>query len=142
MIGIWLTILVAAIIIEFITPTALVSIWFAAGALVAMVLEVAAAPLWLQIIIFFIVSILLLLIVRPLSAYYLRGNIVATNADRYIGAVGIVEKTITAQEWGIVKVEGASWSAIPYNCEMIEKGERVKVVAIEGAKLLVSALQE
>lgn len=142
MIWVWLAVLLAAVVIEFITPTALVSIWFAAGALVAVLLTVVQAPVWLQVIVFAVVSILLLVIVRPISARYMRGNIIATNADRYIGEMGIVEKRITSQEWGIVKVSGAYWSAVAYNCDAIEKGSCVKVIAIEGAKLLVTKVEK
>ncbi len=141
MIGIWIAILVAAIIIEFITLTALVCIWFAAGALAAVLLAMIQAPVWVQVVLFIIVSLVLLAVVRPISARYLRGNVVATNADRYIGSIGVVDKQITAQEWGIVKVNGTSWSAVAYDCESIEKGCKVKVVAIEGAKLLVAKME-
>ena len=132
MIWVWLAVLAAAVIVELVTPTALVSIWFAAGALAAVIFTILHAPFWLQIAVFVLVSLLLLALVRPAATRYLRGNVVATNADRYIGAIAVVEQTITTARWGIVKVEGSSWSAASYEGERIEKGSRVKIVAIEG----------
>lgn len=142
MIWVWLAVLAAAVIVELVTPTALVSIWFAAGALAAVIFTILHAPFWLQIAVFVLVSLLLLALVRPAATRYLRGNVVATNADRYIGAIAVVEQTITTARWGIVKVEGSSWSAASYEGERIEKGSRVKIAAIEGAKLLVAKIEE
>ncbi len=142
MIWVWLAVLAAALIVELVTPTALVSIWFAAGALAAVVLTILNAPFWLQVVVFALVSLVLLAIVRPIASRYLRGNIVATNADRTIGAVAVVEKRISAQNWGIVKVEGALWSAAAVDGGTIEEGSRVRVAAIEGAKLLVAKIEE
>ena len=107
-----------------------------------MIFTILHAPFWLQIAVFVLVSLLLLALVRPAATRYLRGNVVATNADRYIGAIAVVEQTITTARWGIVKVEGSSWSAASYEGERIEKGSRVKIVAIEGAKLLVAKIEE
>mgnify|MGYP002531557986 FL=1 len=142
MIWVWLAVLVAAIVIELLTPSALVSIWFAAGSLAAVVLEMLEVPFWCQLTVCLIVSVLLLLLVRPAATRYLRGNIIATNADRYIGAVGTVEEKITFDHWGVVRVEGSSWSAASYDHKEIEKGKKVRVIAIEGAKLLVSGIEE
>ena len=102
MIWVWLAVLAAAVIVELVTPTALVSIWFAAGALAAVIFTILHAPFWLQIAVFVLVSLLLLALVRPAATRYLRGNVVATNADRYIGAIAVVEQTITTARWGIV----------------------------------------
>lgn len=137
MLTVWIGICIAAIVIEVITPTALVSIWFGVGAGIAALLTFMNVPLWTQIAVFLIVSFISLLVIRPMAAKYLRGNTVATNADRCIGELGIVEKNITRDEWGEVKVSGTIWHAIAVDAESIQQGERVKVVAIEGAKLLV-----
>lgn len=108
MIWVWLAVLAAAVIVELVTPTALVSIWFAAGALTAVIFTILHAPFWLQIAVFVLVSLLLLALVRPAATRYLRGNVVATNADRYIGAIAVVEQTITTARWGSSK-----WKALP-----------------------------
>ena len=137
MVFIWIGICVGALILELVTPTALVSIWFAVGAAVSAIVALVHAPLWVQIVLFVIVSVVSMLIVRPVAAKYLRGNTVATNADRCIGAIGLVTEKITHDTWGEVKVNGTLWHAVPVDQVVIETGEQVKVVAIEGAKLLV-----
>lgn len=137
MILIWICICVGAIILELITPTALISIWFAVGAVVGTITALINLPLWVQITCFIIVSIVSMVVVRPMAARYLRGNTVATNADRCIGEIGIVIKEITRDEWGEVKVSGTIWHAVAIDADRIELKERVKVIAIEGAKLLV-----
>lgn len=141
MIAIWLGLCVAALVIELVTPTALVSIWFAVGAVMAALLAFLHVPLQIQIVCFVVVSIVSMLIVRPIAARYLRGNVVKTNADRCIGETGVVTKDITSDEWGEVKVCGAIWHAVDVDGSHIAKGERVKVVAIEGAKLLVRVME-
>ena len=80
---IWIAISVGAVVLELITPTALVSIWFAVGGIIAVILAALNMPLWLQIAAFVIVSFVSMLVVRPVASRYLRGNTVATNADRW-----------------------------------------------------------
>lgn len=137
MVIIWIGICVAALILELVTPTALISIWFAVGAAVSAIVALMHAPLWSQIALFAIVSIVSMVIVRPIATKYLRGNTVATNADRCIGSIGIVTSGITRDTWGEVKVNGSVWHAVSVDNEQIDVNEEVKVVAIEGAKLLV-----
>ena len=121
MIWVWTVVFAAALIIELATPSALISVWFALGALAA----------------FALVSLIALCVIRPLAARSLRGNVVATNADRLIGAMAVVEKRISAREWGSVRIEGNVWSAIAQDGRDIEPGTAVRVKAIEGVKLIV-----
>ena len=71
-----------------------------------------------------------------------RGNTVPTNADRFIGEIAQVTSLVTKDEWGEVKVNGTMWHAVPVDDDSIEEGAKVKVVAIEGAKLLVKRVSE
>ena len=137
MVYIWIGVMIFAIVAEMLTPSALISIWFAFGALVAAILAYFELDLMFQIIAFVLVSILILLIVRPLATKYLRGNTVATNADRFIGETGIVTKDICDNKWGEVYIKSTYWSAVEVNGGNISKDKKVKVIAIEGAKLLV-----
>lgn len=134
---IWLGIGIAAVLIELFTPTALLSIWFAGGALVAGILALFDASLTIQIIVFVLTSLLFMAVIRPIATRYLRGNIVATNADRLIGETGIITKTIEDGHWGEVYVKATYWSAVDVHNRPIEKGSKVKILAIEGAKLIV-----
>lgn len=137
MLFIWIGVCVAAIVLELVTPSALISIWFAVGGVIGALTAIINLPMWTQIVCFVIVSFVSMLIVRPVAARYLRGNTVATNADRCIGEIGIVIQAITSEAWGEVKVGNATWHAISVEGDEIEMQARVKVVAIEGAKLLV-----
>lgn len=137
MIWVWTVVFAAALIIELATPSALISVWFALGALVSLLLALAAVSLWGQLAAFALVSLIALCVIRPLAARSLRGNVVATNADRLIGAMAVVEKRISAREWGSVRIEGNVWSAIAQDGRDIEPGTAVRVKAIEGVKLIV-----
>ena len=138
---VWLGVGLLAVVLELLTASALVSIWFAVGACAAALVSLLDFSIGIQIAVFVIMSFLSMLIVRPVAARYLRGNVVRTNADRYIGEKGIVTKKITSNDWGEVKIQGTIWHAVSVEDEEIEEGRRVKVVAIEGAKLLVMKLQ-
>lgn len=136
----WLIVGIAAVVLELITPTALVSIWFAVGSVVAMLLAFFQAALEIQIVCFVFVSVVAMLIVRPVATHYLRGNTVATNADRCIGQICILTKAISETKWGEIVWNGVAWSAVSVNNESIEEGTKVKVIAIEGAKLIVKRI--
>ena len=138
---VWLGVGLLAVVLELLTASALVSIWFAVGACAAALVSLLDFSIGIQIAVFVIMSFLSMLIVRPVAARYLRGNVVRTNADRYIGEKGIVTKKITSNDWGEVKIQGTIWHAVSVEDEEIEEGSRAKVVAIEGAKLLVMKLQ-
>lgn len=137
MILVWIVICVVAFVAELITPTALVSIWFAVGAIIGALVALVGFPIPVQIVCFVVVSMVSMLTVRPIASRYLRGNITPTNADRFIGEIAWVTKQISKEEWGEVKIKGFLWHAIPVDDVLIEVDAKVKVIAIEGAKLLV-----
>lgn len=137
MIIVWCVVGAAALLFEILTIGALTSIWFTVGALVALLLAVLKLGTTIQFIAFVVVSVLAIVVIRPLAANYLRGNIVATNYDSLIGANVKVTKEITADAWGEVAVNGMTWSAVEVNHSTVEVGSHVKVLAIEGAKLIV-----
>lgn len=134
---IWLGIIALCIFIELVTPSALISIWFVSGGIVAFLLSLYDVELFVQIIFFLLISISTIIVLRPIASRYVKVNKIATNADRYIDEEGVVLKTISKDEWGQVKVQGTIWSAISIDQNTIEKDERVKVVSIDGAKLIV-----
>ena len=137
MIMFWIGVFFLSLAIEFLTPTALITIWFCTGAIAAVLLELIKVPVIAQAVVFFIVSIASMLVVRPLATKYLRGNIIATNSDRVINEEGIVKKEITSQSWGEVLVKGSVWSAVEVNGKNVPVDAKVKILAIEGAKLIV-----
>ena len=135
----WLIIMVVMLIIEAAT-TALATIWFAAGALVAMIMDLCGAPHNLQIIVMAAVSVVTFLIcmiwIRPKLESLRRAKIQRTNADRLIGMEGVVIVPVNPVEGkGQVKVEGQIWSAKSESA--IDEGIKVRIKAIEGVKLIV-----
>lgn len=122
MLTIWLAITVIAIIIEILTID-LVSIWFAAGSIVALIAYLLNASTTIQIVLFVIVTSICAIIIRPISKKYLRGNIERTNFDRVIGKHGLVTKTITADNKGEVKVMSTLWMATSNDNTTIHQGE-------------------
>lgn len=135
---IWLILLVVFISMEAATVT-VVSIWFAAGALVAMIANLLGAQLWLQITLFIAVSVILLLSLRPLLKKYFTPRLTRTNVDAVIGKVGIVMAdidNIAAQ--GRIKLGAMEWTARSSSGEKITAGTRVAVDKIEGVKAFVT----
>ena len=107
----WLILLIVFVVAESITTT-LVSIWFAAGSLVALVIAGLKGEIWLQVTAFVAVSIILLLATRPLAKKYLEPKITKTNYDRIIGETCLVEEEINnLNETGSVKIKGTTWTA-------------------------------
>ena len=145
---VWLTLMIIMVIVECMGP-ALVSIWFAAGALVSLILSLfslipgVTIPWWVQVIVFVVVSAITLLALRPLSKRYLKRNIVNSNVDSLVGKRGLLEEEIKPFEPGVCKINDVSWTAISTNGkETIAVKSVVEVVAIQGNKLLVKKVEE
>ncbi len=138
---IWLGVFVVTLGIEAATAD-LASIWFSAASLVAMLIAVVVPELViLQIIVFLIISIALLLFVRPTIKNYLKTNKLATNSDSLIGKYCKVVSPILVGERGSVKIEGKIWTAISNCGKDLEKDQKVKVLAIQGNKLIVEVVE-
>ena len=121
---------VAAILFALVEATTiqLVSIWFSVGSLAAMLTAALGGSLWLQIAVFCVVSLVILLLARPLAKKYLIPKKTATNADRVIGMVGLVTQPIDPlTEKGQVSVGGNIWTACTEG-EAIPEGEKVRVL--------------
>lgn len=132
----WLSIAIFFLVIESITVE-LISVWFTGGSLIAMVLSLYEIELGWQIATFCIVSIILIIFTRPLVARYLKRNESRTNVDSLIGGIATVTKEILPDERGEVKIKGQYWLAISHDNKCIESGNKVCILAIEGAKLIV-----
>ena len=133
----WLAAFIVFAIGEAVT-VGLVSVWFAVGALAALFATALGAGLWLQIAVFLGVSALALALFKPLSSKFLRPKLSATNADRVIGSAALVTETIdNTQAQGQVKVNGQIWSARSAQDIVIPVGADVRVLRIEGVKVIV-----
>lgn len=138
----WLIALVVFLIVEGLT-VGLVSIWFAAGALCALLVSLFTTNFWIQMGVFLVVSGVTLAALRPLSYKYLGPKQrEATNADRVIGAEGIVTEDIDNLEGkGLVMVKGAVWTARSENDNPIRKDTKVIILRIEGVKVFVEPIK-
>lgn len=136
---VWLVLMVLLFIIEAATA-GLTVIWFALGALAALIAALFGAQIWLQVLWFLVVSIATLWFTRPLALKYLNGRSVATNADRVVGMEGVVCEDIdNLAGTGAVKLDGKEWTARSDSGANIPSGSVVKVHRIEGVKLIVDA---
>lgn len=134
---VWLSLMIVFLVVEALTA-GLASIWFAAGALVALIASFFMTPLWLQIVLFILVSAVTLVITRPLAKKYVNSKVQATNADMAIGQPATVTERIdNVAGTGTATVGGRSWTARSVDGRVIEAGEITEVKAIEGVKLLV-----
>ena len=134
----WLVLLVIFLAAEAATVT-LVSLWFAAGSLAAMIVSLLSGSLGLQVFVFLTVSVVMLCALRPLVRRHLKPKIVPTNIDSVIGAQGYVTEAInnlTAQ--GQVKLGNMFWTARSTSGDPIPAGTRIQADRIEGVKVFVS----
>ncbi len=117
----------------------LITLWFAVSALITAVFAALGAGPGVQITVFVVVSAILVIATRPLAKRFLNRRTVATNADRIISAHGVVIEEISSIKGsGQVKVMGQVWSAKSVNGDNIAEGTPVIIVALEGAKVVVS----
>ncbi len=136
----WLILFVLFLIFEAVTVS-ITSIWFAAGALVALICSMLGGPVWLQVVLFFLVSILTLILTKPLVKKFVNSNTVSTNFDRIIGMNAVVTEEINnLKAQGAVLVDGKVWTARSSDDSVIEKDTIVKVCKIDGVKLIVSKI--
>lgn len=137
----WLVVTAALLIIEALTA-GLTTIWFAGGAVAALICTFLGAPFWIQTGVFAAVSLLLLLVTRPLALKYMRRGSGANSLDRMIGRqVLVTEQINNLRGTGEVQVDGQFWMArTADNDSMIEKGETVVIREIRGVKLIVDVV--
>ena len=142
MIYLWLAALVIFIIFEVATIN-LVSIWFAIGSFAALIATLFGAPLWLQIVLFFVVSGIILAFLRPAAKKYFAPRDQHINADRVIDLkCNVTEDISNLDGTGAVFVDGKTWTARSKDGSVIPAGTLVRVVAIDGVKLIVEAVEE
>ena len=136
----WIIAMVVFLVIEAVT-VGIVSVWFAIGALFAMVTAMLGANLWVQITVFLVVSAIALYFTRPLVKKFVNNKVEPTNADMLIGKECRVVETIdNLSGTGAVYVDGKTWTARAAHEEIILEGQLVKAERIEGVKLIVSKI--
>ena len=135
---IWLGLMVLFLAVEAATVT-MVSLWFAGGALAALLAALVGGPVWLQAALFLAVSAVLLACLRPLVRKHFTPKIHSTNVDAVVGKRGYVTVSIDNDAAsGTVKLGGMEWTARSADGKRIEAGTLVEVCRIEGVKAIVS----
>jgi membrane protein implicated in regulation of membrane protease activity len=135
---VWLVFVIAFIIGELVS-VGLTSIWFAAGALIALFSAMVGAPLWVQILLFFAVSLVCLYATRPLANKFINRNVQSTNAESLIGQeIRITERVSNLDQTGTAVVNGQEWTVrTADDSDILEAGELARITAISGVKLIV-----
>lgn len=139
----WMVLLLVLIVAELAT-VGLLTIWFAAGALAAEISVWLHAPVWLQIVVFLVVSVVMLAFTRPFAMKYINNkDREKTNVDSMIGRQAIVTKDIdNIKGEGQVVVQGMEWTARSENDDQkIFTDEVVEIRAVSGVKLIVTPVK-
>ena len=140
---VWLGVFLVALIIEAVSE-ALLSIWFAAGALVCLGISfIPGCPLWVQVVVFLVVSLIAFLTLRPFFSKILKRKITRTNSDSLVGTRIVILKDGDSQNPAEVSFRGLSWAAIPLKeGDKLTRGTIATIVAIDGNKLMVEPVEK
>ena len=139
----WLILFAILLAVEIFT-LGLTTIWFAGGALVAFFAALAGANLYVQLILWLVVSVLLLVCTRPVAKKYICKKQEKTNVDSLVGERAVLtEDADSMKQTGKAVVNGQEWTVRPQDeTRVIRKGELIEVVKISGVKLIVKRAKE
>ena len=134
---VWLVILAVMIVLE-IFSLGLTTIWFGIGAIGAAIVSWMGYGIWVQLIVFAVLSVIAMAVFRPLAVKYLNKDKEKTNIDGVVGEVVVVTKEINNEmAAGEVQLNGMSWTARSQDGRVIPEAERVTVGSVQGVKVMV-----
>lgn len=135
---VWLVIFIVMLGIE-IATLGLTTIWFAGGALISMLVAAIGLPVYVQIPVFLVVSVILLLFTRPIAQKYFNKERIRTNAEGLIGKTAVVTESISnLKGMGKAVINGQEWTAkSAEDAVELTKETEATIVAIEGVKLVL-----
>ena len=134
---VWLAAIVVFLILEAATYQ-YICIWFAGGALGALISSFVSDSVTVQTVVFFAVSVLLLILTRPAVKKLTRNKGIKTNVEDIPGKIALVtEKIDNTSGTGKVKLDSMEWTARSIDGNVIQEGSRVKVESVSGVKLMV-----
>lgn len=137
---IWVVLLVLFVIAEGLSA-ALTTIWFAIGSVAAGIATYMGAGFGLQLLIFLVVSVVTLLITRPIAMKYMGNKIEKTNVDALIGTRVVVTEDIdNLHETGKIRINDVEWTARSLSDEIITKDSVVEIMEIKGVKAIVNKI--
>lgn len=132
----WLGLALILFIIEAAT-VGMVCMWFGIGAIISMLCSYFITNIYIQWTIFIVVSVIMLVLLRPLAKKAMSNNAESTNVSALIGKTAFLTDDINEESYGRVKFGDISWIAVSSQGETIKKGEKVKVILVKGNKLVV-----
>lgn len=133
----WLIAFIAFMGIELVTM-GLTSIWFGVGALVALIAAMLDAPLYVQFILFVVVSTVVLVFVRPFAVQFINKNTEKTNVEAMEGKTGkVIVQVNNIEGTGEILIDGLEWTARTEDDSILNVGDLVTVIRIEGVKAIV-----
>ena len=134
---IWLIIVAVMLIIEIFTM-GLTTIWFSLGAVAAAIASGLEAPIWLQIVLFSVVSVLVMILVRPFAVKVINKERIKTNIEEIVGEKAVViEEIDNEKEKGMVRYRGVEWMARSVDGSILAVDEIVTIDTVSGVKLIV-----
>ncbi len=141
LVWVWLAVAVVSALLEFATMQ-MVSIWFTIASIVAIILALCGVVWWVQVLVFCALALVLLLSLRKFSIkYLLKNDKTTTNVDSLIGTEHKLRQSITLDSAGELKINGVVWTAVGKDeSTSIEAGQQVRVVKVDGNKLIVEPL--
>ena len=139
---VWLVLMLVFLVAEGATA-AMVSLWFVLGSLGGLIVSRLGGEVWLQFVVFFLVSAITLGLLRPLTRKFVNPEITSTNVNALPGTKGLVSEAIdNVRGQGQVKLGGVAWTARSSDDQPIPAGTLVQVDRIEGVKAFVSPVRE
>ena len=139
---VWLVLMLVFLVAEGATA-AMVSLWFVLGSLGGLIVSLLGVEVWLQFVVFFLVSAITLGLLRPLTRKFVNPEITSTNVNALPGTKGLVSEAIdNVRGQGQVKLGGVAWTARSSDDQPIPAGTLVQVDRIEGVKAFVSPVRE
>lgn len=139
MIIMWAAILIGTVIVEILTEQ-FVSIWFSVASVFSLILAGLKTPVWLQLVVFTAVSLILIFATRPLVKK-LKKVPQTTNFEMNIGKTAVITEAIGGKySHGRATLDGVSWMAVTEDDTTISPGEKVRVLDVSGAKLIVTKI--
>ena len=138
---IWIAVIVVSVVVEAITMD-MVTVWFAAGAIVPMILATTSVGWEIQMIVFIVLSALMIIFLRKITLKYLfKNSEFKTNKDSLIGKTARMIEATDFDTMGSLKINDVVWTAGGDERQTIEKGKVVEIVAISGNKLKVKEVK-
>ena len=138
----WIILAIVFLAVEFGT-VALISLWFVGGSVAALAVCLLGGPQWLQVLVFGLISLALLLLVRPFLKKYIDPKKVRTNVDAMRGRQAVLLETVdNLAATGSLELSGVVWTARSADGSVIPAGTVVTVQGVEGVKLLVLPVKQ